>query len=968
MAYIKYQCEFYSQYDNGVDSRYQINIHKKTGTGTTIPFKCTSKGFVMTMDGSDDTMLAPIKTTSVDFNFVIEDGNTDQAGIVDDILAVSGDNEGELALEIKRYTSGSWRRYWIGVILGDLGSMEDISPTNFIKIKAIDGLAQLKYKKLKPDQEGIRSLLYYIKAGLMEITTSDPTFGFWTIGSTTTENFLTHQPFYYNKGMGNISSSSWRDDNDHDPLALTKVSSLAFRDKDGQNWSYYKIIENILSTMQLRIMMTPLWDSQYSGGNRFYNGNCSWLLQAPLINHNASDNPNLDTGDQMYFIHTAQLTNDDAETDQDCVFTSYFIDDPNLGGTILTGAKEVFIPPLLNYKSVYNHKNFLGCSMGPIEVKSNWKQTTSPNGAVSSGEYHIFDFVSTTDANNAHYDLSGITEESAPGWTGYLNDRSAAQTIVITGNCELYPKMWSRVASDGAVGYDSAGDTFNYYGGSNFQDSWGNTQYGIEETATIMPRLALRLLTYVRDDDGTETLGDGNTYRTEAFWLTNIRFARLAGSTPWSMQTGTGFPVWGDPDGVFGGEDYTYPYNVYGYNGSWGGQKYWPDFPDTTSYIINNVQQWGLDSGYDDYRWWRTSSPYSTGQSPLDCRWAFFSPVFHKPTVLYINDCVAYNCDDPGSWVEWLTTNATYWGYDCQNYRHNETFILQSPRIPVGRQSDGTYGANMIRSIALFTLIGLDDCTVPVGDPYLPTPTGGAIRQRAACKSWDYSSLDTGGASVGGFGCEARGLQWDYYLSDLRVNITGVNAGVNSFDETIGWYENTNGTPSEEMVQEPEIIIGDNPPADPFAINTSGEGGFGGDFPGEFRIIQQANDMGNPEEGTDVLNWRALWEVGAGVAGDVLHKQRPKNALAHYFQMKRGLDFTMVDSTTVKCVERRLASGIIKPSNINKWEENQSGADIGYIVNGFTYVAGTGKITMTLEDCVSFNRSNLIDKTYSSNG
>ncbi len=185
MAFIKYQCEFYTSDGADYDSRYQINIWKKTGAGGAgypIPFKCTSEGFILSMDGSDDTMLAPIKTTSAEFTFVIEEGNTDQAGIIDDILAVSGDNEGELALEIKRYYSSAWRRYWIGVILGDLGSLNDISPNNFISIKAIDGLAQLKYKQLRSDQEGVRSLLYYIKAGLMEITSSDPAFGFWTDG------------------------------------------------------------------------------------------------------------------------------------------------------------------------------------------------------------------------------------------------------------------------------------------------------------------------------------------------------------------------------------------------------------------------------------------------------------------------------------------------------------------------------------------------------------------------------------------------------------------------------------------------------------------------------------------------------------------------------------------------------------------------------------------------------------------
>ena len=112
MAYIKYESEFYSANPASPDSRFKVMIHKKTGSGTTTNFSLGSDGFVLKMDGSDDTMLAPIKTTSCEFTFVIEVGNTDQEAIVDDILSVAGDNEGELALEIQRYQSGvGYRRF-----------------------------------------------------------------------------------------------------------------------------------------------------------------------------------------------------------------------------------------------------------------------------------------------------------------------------------------------------------------------------------------------------------------------------------------------------------------------------------------------------------------------------------------------------------------------------------------------------------------------------------------------------------------------------------------------------------------------------------------------------------------------------------------------------------------------------------------------------------------------------------------
>ena len=38
MAYVKYESEFYSLNPDTPDSRYQIRIHKKTGTGSTTDF------------------------------------------------------------------------------------------------------------------------------------------------------------------------------------------------------------------------------------------------------------------------------------------------------------------------------------------------------------------------------------------------------------------------------------------------------------------------------------------------------------------------------------------------------------------------------------------------------------------------------------------------------------------------------------------------------------------------------------------------------------------------------------------------------------------------------------------------------------------------------------------------------------------------------------------------------------------
>tara|TARA_R100001086_G_scaffold199785_2_gene115986 strand:- start:9045 stop:11864 length:2820 start_codon:yes stop_codon:yes gene_type:complete len=939
MAYTKYESEFYSANPASPDSRFKVMIHKKTGSGSTTNFSLGSDGFVLKMDGSDDTMLAPIKTTSCEFTFVIEVGNTDQEAIVDDILSVAGDNEGELSLEIQRYQTGvGYRRFWIGVILGDLGELEDASPYNYLRVKAVDGLAQLKYKIFPESKAGNRSCLYYIKAALMEITTSQDEFGFWTAGSAETENFLTHQAFYYNKAMGDIDLSSWRDDLDHDPLALTKVNSLVFKNKDGQYWSYYKILENIVSAFQLRLMMTPIRDDSPSNGGSFYNGNCTWLLQSPLAYHGSSDNSNRDVTGHKFFLHGKQLTTDDALSYEDI---SHGVFNPK---THLAGGKQTFVPPLLSYKSIYDHKNFLAISMGPITMQTAWDNMTAVGASVTD-DADGWEVARTEGTLAAFYQLTGFTDEEPLGWTGSDNDKSCNCRIVITGNATVHPKMHAYTASGGLVGYDSAGDYFNYYGGYALGNSW----YGIDDDAYVMPRLGLRLDTLIADPDGNITIagGDGTTFRKEAFWLGDARFGILAGSTPWARRDEGVYPA---EDLKFSaGEDFTYPQNLYGYNGSWYGSRYWPNFPDNTSYIVNGVQQWGTDIGYSQMYWWRTGSPQATLQEPTQqYLHAFFSPIYFKADVTARNGAVSSS-----SWNDFV------WQGEASDFIHTETFVVTSPKIPIGKAlGDGAVGANYLSRISLYGLMHCDDATTPAGS-----------QQRAACKSWDYSVLDTGGATTGGFGCEARGIQWDYYLSDVRVNVTGIDAGANSFDTTIAWYQNDNGSPSEQYVQEPEIVIGDNPPEDPFAWNeSSGTLGFGGQYPGTFKIVTTANSTDLPEVGPDTQNWRAIWEVGAAVAGSTLHQQRAKNAIAHYYMIKRGLELVFSDRTSTKEIEQKLASGVYYYATGNRWGKNQENANIAFLITGFQFVAGTGAITVSFEDATTFSRSNLTELTYATNG
>ena len=97
--YLKYQSEFFSTNVNGVsntdDLRWRISIFKKTGTGSTINFDTTSDGFTYDMGGSNDSMLAPLKTTSITFNFLLDSANiagttslSIQEEIIDDLLEI----------------------------------------------------------------------------------------------------------------------------------------------------------------------------------------------------------------------------------------------------------------------------------------------------------------------------------------------------------------------------------------------------------------------------------------------------------------------------------------------------------------------------------------------------------------------------------------------------------------------------------------------------------------------------------------------------------------------------------------------------------------------------------------------------------------------------------------------------------------------------------------------------------------
>ena len=123
----KYTCTFYSENvdASGNEQKWKIDIDSSSFSGSSTEFKCTSEGFNLKMDGGSDSMLSPIKTTSVDFNMILESATLE--GIIDDLQAVATGNEDDFSIAIYNYYSGAFRLYWVGYLLGDLVTLTDTS-------------------------------------------------------------------------------------------------------------------------------------------------------------------------------------------------------------------------------------------------------------------------------------------------------------------------------------------------------------------------------------------------------------------------------------------------------------------------------------------------------------------------------------------------------------------------------------------------------------------------------------------------------------------------------------------------------------------------------------------------------------------------------------------------------------------------------------------------------------------------
>ena len=911
MAWVKYESNIYSLNTNSTtedQSRWRIQILEKTYNSGDYKraFRTTSDGFTLKMDGNDDDLLAPIKTSTVSFNYIIND-DTGVDQIIDDLNQAAANNEENYCVRIQKYCveTSQFRDWWFGVLLADLAVLADTSPNRIIKIEATDGFSQLKYKTLNTGTDGFsgdRSALNIIKICLNQITyVGDSDFDFFDESLTTSKaNMIAHIPQYYNKAMGALDPT-WRENVNHDPLALVKFNISIFQDENGKPWSYYKILEQVLSAFQLRIMMTPVWDDQITPTASNKTGRPMFFLQAPL-NYHDNDNDSNYQSYQLIFYHNKNLISDVALS-----YTNNFISDTVNPTQKISGSKEMFMPPLLSYKTFYDHNLFNAVAAGPYSFSAATYQNTTLTG---------YEFSTGTTWGGLQMDLTGRENIGSVGYTDPANE-VAKQRVLITGKVSVFPIDLLYYQTSGISGYLSGK---NYWEQYNEEYLYSGSGFFIaqDNDSVIMPRMGLRVNTI------SEYVGGPGGVVQDNFWLYDTRFAYLFGGCSWQR----------DVVSTTGYQTNQYPDSFYGIGNGYQGFQY---NPATSTYIT----AWGTDTGVSNYGWWRAPVPAPTYYKSGDNHWAYFTPYFHEISLWVGNNGSTWNDDYWGSMVS----------AEMDGVSMDIPFAILSPQIPWGRGEGQDYGWSRISQVELYAALKRDTVW--------STDDGNISGQYhyAACKDWLHNRELL---------CKDRGIHWSYNYSDLRCYVVGVAAGQDSFDASYGFFINENGTPTEEYVQDPPIIIGDEPQFNPYA-DIEELDGFGGDYVGQFKIFTTANEDASAQEGPDTQMWRTKEQGTSSSEDNKLHIKRAKQALAHRVQIKKKLELNLMDRTDNRDLERKCFSNILF-WNSGEWYQNQSGANIAFMVSGGTFTAGTGKLKLTVMDCVSYSKNNLVDNSFSSEG
>tara|TARA_B100000519_G_C14261030_1_gene448060 strand:+ start:16043 stop:18763 length:2721 start_codon:yes stop_codon:yes gene_type:complete len=903
VAYKKYQCRFYSENKVGGayvsppsadpnQQRWEIAIWKETGSGSTTDFKCTSSAFTLKMDGGDDNLASPIKTTSVEFDMILETASQEQ--IIDDILSVATGNENEFWVQIAMYntTTSTWENFWRGVLLGDLVSVQDVGINRIIKVQATDGLTQLKYKSFDPSTYGgLKSCMNLIKVCLGRINLIAARYG----GS---DRMIAHTPFYYCKAMSGgltgaagVDSDTWRENVDHDPLCLTNVNTEIFKYDDGTYWSYYEILEQVLSTFQLRIMMTMIEDDAGNVGPM-------WLLQSPFVYHDYSGNQDTDN---LTFFHPNNLTTESASGYKATFSTKLVNPAERLSGGITT-----YLPPLKQYKTIYNHKIMQNLALGPLSF--------------NSSEYNDANLTDLTDhyintpTNGFVYNLSKNTEDTqVVGFGGFAENSNT--TILITGDLEYYPEVWS---------------AWDWFEENNLSVSFGNITNVAWLDQLVFARMGLMV------SSRSEFVSDGTpSIFYNYYWYGMSRFGIAAGSIGWIGPSET-------------------------LNGSY--PAYWNiTYPAVWSYTEldtgNTIYPYGTDTGVDGGYW------YSTAQTigAMD-HWAWFSPHFHQ-----VGGNNGMVLGSAGSGTDESTFNTMWSNYNYQNGLSTGTisFSKITPYVPIVGDQYGfvpTTGG-FIQTLRLYYAFKRDKWYT--GD----TTGGGSNISRYLCHlDWSNQGEAEHKNRGIGFGYNLNNVRvyllgnqneqdgyFDYSIGYFENN-NGTPSESETQDPEIIIGDQPDFDASQNYVGTDNIGVSPTYFGQFWITNTNGITSpslpyYTGVDTTRWICTWESDNSGN---------WLKLHEKRCKM--QVTHHYKLKEKLDLLFKDRSPTTSYATDFKMTKYGFSAIYNWYGAGST-----ENTTWIDNLYMVSGGEFIAGTMEWKVQLVDCLTFSQSNIVNNSYSSN-
>ena len=143
MGAVRIRCDFYSDIEN---VKYRVDIWDSDYAGSVIT-TIRDKGFILSYDSESDTILEPIKPSSVKFT-LIDDGSGDFIAFESDLAQAQ---ENEFKLIIYKFNAATPELYWAGVIMTDLVSWSNENTPREFEIIAKDGLnraANIEFAKI----------------------------------------------------------------------------------------------------------------------------------------------------------------------------------------------------------------------------------------------------------------------------------------------------------------------------------------------------------------------------------------------------------------------------------------------------------------------------------------------------------------------------------------------------------------------------------------------------------------------------------------------------------------------------------------------------------------------------------------------------------------------------------------------------------------------------------------------------